>query len=87
MQHTISLGNGILHYSTTDAVFKTLDGKGITMEFHHYCGPMFDTEFGDGGFVYMPEEDSPEWNHLWKQFYGWWEAKGKGIYGGKDFEV
>lgn len=75
MQHAIHFQNGIVHYSTTDAVFRDVDGTPVTMEFHSYLGPFFSrNNWNDGGFI--PEEDSP----LWKQFYGWWNAKGKKTY-------
>ena len=70
--------NGILHVSTTDAIFRTLDGKPIAMEFHHYCGPSFFLK--DDTSDWIPEIDSDEWHNLWQQFYGWWDAKGKAIY-------
>ena len=72
---------GFLHYSTVDAIFRDVDKKPISMEFHNYCGPMFSKVEGDGG--YMPKEDTLEWYNLWKQFEGWWNAKGKAIYGNK----
>lgn len=79
MRHVIELeGGGRIHYSTIDAVFRSLEGKPIAMEFHHYCGPFFSIEMDD--FNWLPEEDSPEWDHLWDQFQGWWDAKGRSIY-------
>ena len=68
MQHTMMFNNARVHYSTVDAVFRALDGRPISMEFHRYCGPMFFTREGDD---YMPEEDTPEWDNLWHQFNGW----------------
>ena len=78
MQHAIYHTNGVIHYSTTDAVFRTLDGKPIIMEFHRYCGPSFSLDGDDWNF--MPDEDSKEWVSMWKQFDGWMNAKGKEIY-------
>jgi len=78
MQHTARVLGAIVHYSTTDAVFRAIDGRPIAMEFHRYCGPFFSIEFDD--WNYMPKEDSPEWDSLWNQFYGWWEAKGRRQY-------
>lgn len=70
---------GICHVSTTDAVFRTLDNKPVTMEFHPYCGPAFFLA-NDDTQDWMPDHPSPEWDNLWHQFEGWWEAKGKEIY-------
>ena len=81
MIHLMQIGNAFVHYSTIDAVFRTLDGKPISMDFHNYLGPFFSLYDGDGGW--MPEEDTPEWDNLWRQFYGWWDAKGKDIYKNK----
>lgn len=77
MQHSIRIPNGIMHYSSVDAIFRKLSGEPIAMEFHHYCGPFFLTKDEED---WLPKEDSLEWVSLWKQFYGWWEAKGKTIY-------
>lgn len=79
-QHTLVLGDGTrIHYGSNDAVFRSLDGKPVIMEFHHFCGPMFTIEDDDeGGFI--PDNDTPEGKHIWDQFDGWWEAKGKKKY-------
>lgn len=73
--HALHFGTGILHYSTVDAVFRTLDGRPVAMEFHRYLGPFFSLEDGDGGW--LPDVGTPEWDHLWDQFNGWWRAKGR----------
>lgn len=65
--------DGIVHYSTVDAVFCNEAGEPISMSFHPFCGPVF--EDTDDKPVY-PDEDDP----LWEQFNGWWEAKGRAIY-------
>lgn len=77
MQHSMRIPNGILHYSSTDAIFRSLEGSPIAMEFHHYCGPAF---FSKEEEAYYPEGDTPEGSFLWDQFDGWWKAKGKDIY-------
>lgn len=73
MQHAARFKGGIVHYSTTDAIFRTLDGRPIAMEFHAFCGPFFSLEENDGGW--LPEEDTEEWENLWDQFYGWAKHK------------
>ena len=75
MQHTITIPNGHITYSTTDAVFMTLDGKPVAMEFHKYLGPAFTLDRGEDGFTYMPNEGTEEWDNLWRQFNGWHSAK------------
>lgn len=77
-QHYMRIPGGVVHYSTTDAVFRTLDGSPITMEFHHFCGPLFSMKDGDGGW--LPDEKTPEWDNLWRQFDGWWKSKGAAKY-------
>ena len=57
-QHAIRFDGGIFHYSKIDAVFRHTDGRPISMEFHHYCGPFFSLTEDDGG--YMPKKDTPE---------------------------
>lgn len=69
----IRFGNGIVHLCTVDAVFRSEDGKPISMSFHPFCGPTF--EDSDGQPVY-PDEPDP----IWKQFNGWWRAKGRVLY-------
>ena len=76
--HMMRMANGFVHYSTTDAIFRTIDGRPVVMEFHRFCGPMFSLEDNDGGW--MPDEGSEEWDNLWPQFDGWWNAKGKKQY-------
>ena len=72
MEHVMRILNGIVHYSTVDAVFRDEEGKSVMMEFHHFCGPHFYYDEMDGG--HCPED------FVWNQFNGWWEAKGKAIY-------
>jgi len=72
MQHTVILNNAIVHCSTVDAVFRSLDGRPIAMEFHRFCGPSFAIDGED--FSYMPTEGSKEWDSLWSQFDGWLSA-------------
>jgi len=77
--HGMFVNNMHISYMTKDAVFRTLDNQPIVLEFHRYCGPMFTIDDNDpGGF--MPKEGTPEWDDLWRQFDGWWSAKGKAIY-------
>jgi hypothetical protein len=68
----------IVHFSTFDAKFKHC-GRTVMMSFHHYCGPMF--EYTDEEELFP--DDSAEYDDLWRQFNGWWEAKGKLQYGFK----
>jgi len=77
-QHAMRFDGGIVHYGTNDAIFRSVEGRPIAMEFHRYCGPFFSLEENDGG--YMPDQDTPEWTNLWNQFDGWWNAKGKRLY-------
>lgn len=77
MQHTLRIPNGLLHYSTSDAVFRDMRGKPVTMEFHRYCGPFF---FIGEDEPYFPDVETPEGKFIWDQFDGWWEAKGKKQY-------
>ena len=76
-QYSAHFDNGIIHYSTKDAVFRTLDGRPVSMEFHRYCGPFFEVGGDDG---WLPISDSHEWHNLWKQFDGWMAAKGSELY-------
>ena len=75
--HAITIQTGryraIVHYSTVDAVFRLDDGTPVAMEFHRMLGPTF----WQGEDEYFPEEDS----EIWVQFSGWWEAKGKELFG------
>ena len=73
MQHSAFFNGGVVHYSTTDAVFRTLDGRPIAMEFHRFCGPMFNIDKIDNDWAWLPEEDSEEWVNLWRQFDGWYK--------------
>jgi hypothetical protein len=61
--------------STDYAVFRTLSGEPIVMQFHKYLGPIFSLGHNYTQ-SYMPEYNGEEWNHLWKQFGGWMDAKG-----------
>lgn len=72
-QHATFFSNGVIHYSTKDAVFRTINDKPVSMEFHRYCGPCFEL---DGDYGWLPEEGSKEWGNLWRQFDGWMNAKG-----------
>lgn len=63
----------IVHYSTVDAVFRDEYGVPVLMSFHPFCGPSFEINGAD----WMPDEDDP----VWDQFNGWWNAKGKALYG------
>ena len=72
-QHTEIFDGAIVHFSTTDAVFRTLNKKPIMMEFHRYLGPQFSLDGED--WSYMPDEDSLEWDNLWEQFAGWDKAR------------
>ena len=65
----------IVHFSVFDAKFRH-KGRTVMMSFHSYCGPSF--EYTDEE-IFFPD-DSPEYSNLWKQFDGWWNAKGKWIY-------
>lgn len=69
-----------MHVSTCDAVFTTIDGQKVRMEFHPYCGPAF--FIGEQDIYHT--EDTPYWDHIWNQFNGWWKAKGKAKYSRKD---
>ncbi len=72
-QNTLRFNHGIAHYSTKDAVFRTLDKQPIAMQFHRFCGPSFEL---DGEECWIPDFESAEWFNLWKQFDGWMDAKG-----------
>jgi hypothetical protein len=77
-QYTYKQPGMILTYSSNDAIFRKLDCTPIAMEYHKFLGPFFSLTYDDGGW--LPEVDTPEWDHLWNQFDGWWEAKGKHLY-------
>lgn len=73
MQHTVNIDNGLLTYSSVDAIFRLPTKEPVAMEFHYFCGPMFMLK---SDVEYYPEEDDP----IWEQFYGWFEAVGKEKY-------
>ena len=72
---------GIVHISTVDAIFRDLDRRPISMEFHPYLGPSFFKKNAESEWI--PDYPSKEWDNLWRQFEGWWDAKGKSKYGTK----
>lgn len=61
-QHSVSTGNGVVTYATTDA--KMLwKGEVIEIEMHKFCGPMF---MKDGEEFVPPAEDSrPDFKLFW----------------------
>ena len=78
MQHTIVMQSGArVHYNSVDAIFRTLEGLPIALEFHYFCGPMFLDKEDE---YWLPEENTLEWYNLWSQYEGWWKAKGQYIY-------
>ncbi len=70
---------GHISVTTPDAHFKH-NGESVIMSFHPYLGPFFELVEGKQLLEFSPGEES-EYDSLWKQFYGWFEAKGKAIYG------
>ncbi len=69
---------GHMACSFVDAVF-LYQGKKVLMSFHPYLGPSFDILEGKDEVRFYPGEE-PEYNVIWKQFDGWWDAKGKELY-------
>lgn len=61
-----------------DATFRH-SGEKINMYFHNYMGPSFFTVNNGKEEDFYPGEEE-KYVHLWKQFDGWWEAKGKHLY-------
>lgn len=67
---------GHISFQTIDATFRH-NGKKVNMYFHRYLGPSFyAVENGDEIDIY-PGEEAVD---LWKQFDGWWNAKGRKLY-------
>jgi len=69
---------GHISLTTPDAKF-IHNGKPVIMSFHNYLGPFFEIVKGKELVEISPGEE-PEYDNLWKQFYGWYEAKGKFTY-------
>lgn len=69
---------GHIAIATIDATFK-YGKKKVNMYFHRYLGPSFYlVDDGREVDIYPGFED--DYKHLWRQFDGWWGAKGKAIY-------
>ena len=71
--------NGNILLTTQDAVFK-YKGKSVIMSFHPYLGPFFELVNGKELVDFTPGGER-KYDNLWKQFSGWYKAKGKQIYG------
>ena len=84
MQVSKAFQGGRICFNFADAKFKW-GAKTLVMSYHNYCGPMFEMVTGNGDLVDFSDfggvDSGVLWDALWKQYNGWWKAKGEALYG------